>query len=208
MKAKLTPRVLAMMANNQKVRELAGEEWPRHSFRLPTFSPARSDTTTDDVHLFDLEDAPSTHRADIARLREDLENTTRLTSQERCARFPMSRSTLSAHKAAAHVRQRSVDWSQVRPEWGLSGNTAFVIGPRNLTKALDLDGRVFLHSYDCHEDPSNRLLEVLLTGPQAGGANGSISRNIAFFNGGQRRMADGGKTLPQRCGRIGIIVQP
>ena len=41
-----------------------------------------------------------------------------------------------------------------------------MIGRRELTKGLDLGGRVFLHSYDYREDPNNRLLEVLLTGPQ------------------------------------------
>src|SRR5207249_1787034 len=73
---------------------------------------------------------------------------------------------LAGQKAARHVRGRSADWSQVRPEWGLSGNTAFLIGRRELTKGLDLEGRVFLHSYDYREDPSNRLLEVQLTAPQ------------------------------------------
>ncbi|MEP6959492.1 MAG: DUF2309 domain-containing protein, partial [Nitrospirota bacterium] len=158
-------RVLAMMANNPKVRERLAKK----GLDIPTdthFLAGQVDTTTDDVHLFDLEDAPPTHRTHLARLLEDLKEAARLTSQERCARFPDVRTTLPAHKAASHVRQRSVDWSQVRPEWGLSGNTAFIIGPRRLTKALDLEGRVFLHSYDYREDPSNRLLEVLLTGPQ------------------------------------------
>ena len=38
----------------------------------------------------------------------------------------------------------SADWSQVRPEWGLSSNTAFIIGRRDLTKDLTSSGRVFL----------------------------------------------------------------
>jgi uncharacterized protein YbcC (UPF0753/DUF2309 family) len=158
-------RVLAMMANNQKVRERLA----KNGIEIPSdthFLAGQVDTTTDDVHLFDLEDAPPTHRAHIARLLEDLKEAARLTSQERCARFPDVTTTLPAYKAASHVRQRSMDWSQVRPEWGLSGNTAFIIGRRDLTKALDLEGRVFLHSYNYREDPSNRLLEVLLTAPQ------------------------------------------
>ncbi|MBU6434483.1 MAG: DUF2309 family protein, partial [Nitrospirae bacterium] len=148
-------RVLAMMANNQKVRERLAKK----GIEIPSdthFLAGQVDTTTDDVHLFDLEDAPPTHRAHIARLLEDLKEAARLTSQERCARFPDVTTTLPAHRAASHVRRRSADWSQVRPEWGLSGNTAFIIGPRDLTKGLDLEGRVFLHSYDYREDPSNR----------------------------------------------------
>ena len=64
------------------------------------------------------------------------------------------------------MRDRSADWSQVRPEWGLGANTSFIIGWRELTKGLNLAGRVFLHSYDYREDPTNRLLEVIMTGPQ------------------------------------------
>jgi uncharacterized protein YbcC (UPF0753/DUF2309 family) len=202
---KANARVLAMMANNQKVRERLA----KNGLDIPSdthFLAGQVDTTTDDVHLFDLEDAPSTHRADIARLREDLKNTTRLTCQERCARFPDVTTTLPAHKAAAHVRQRSVDWSQVRPEWGLSGNTAFVIGPRNLTKALDLDGRVFLHSYDYREDPSNRLLEVLLTGPQV--VAQWINMEHYFSTVDNDVYGGGSKIYHNVVGRIGIMSGP
>ena len=110
--------------------------------------------------------SPATHRADLARLQQDLQAAARLTNQERCSRFPDVRQPLQGAAAAAHVRQRSVDWSQVRPEWGLSSNTSFLIARRELSKGLDLGGRVFLHSYDYREDPTNRLLEVLLTAPQ------------------------------------------
>jgi uncharacterized protein YbcC (UPF0753/DUF2309 family) len=158
-------RVLAMMANNQTVRE----RLKKTGIDIPTdthFIAGQMNTTTDEVQLLDLEDVPPTHRADLARLQDDLKEASHLTSQERCRRFPEVQQTLPERTAHAHVRKRSVDWSQVRPEWGLSNNTSFVIGRRELTKGLDLSGRVFLHSYDYREDPSNRLLEVLLTAPQ------------------------------------------
>ena len=198
-------RVLAMMANNQKVRE----QLAKKGIDIPSdthFLAGQVDTTTDDVRLFDLEDAPSTHRADIARLLEDLNHTTRLTSQTRCARFPDVTTTLPAHKAAAHVHRRSVDWSQIRPEWGLSGNTAFVIGPRDLTKALDLEGRVFLHSYDYREDPSNRLLEVLLTGPQV--VAQWINMEHYFSTVDNDVYGGGSKIYHNVVGRIGIMSGP
>ncbi len=158
-------RVLAMMANNPKVRERLA----KNGIDIPSdthFLAGQVDTTTDEVHLFDLEDVLSTHRKDVARLLDDLREAAQLTSQERCARFPEAKETLPLAKAGTHVRERSADWSQVRPEWGLSGNTSFIIGRRDLTKGLNLAGRAFLHSYDYREDPTNRLLEVIMTGPQ------------------------------------------
>jgi hypothetical protein len=198
-------RVLAMMANNRKVRERLAKK----GLEIPSdthFLAGQVDTSTDDVQLFDLEDAPPTHRADIARLLEDLKEAARLTSQERCTRFPDVTTTLPAHKAAAYVRRRSVDWSQVRPEWGLSGNSAFVVGRRDLTKALDLKGRVFLHSYDHREDPSNRLLEVLLTGPQV--VAQWINMEHYFSTVDNDVYGSGSKIYHNVVGRFGIMSGP
>ena len=198
-------RVLAMMANNQKVRDRLA----KNGIEIPSdthFLAGQVDTSTDDVQLFDLEDAPPTHRADIARLLEALKETARLTSQERCARFPEVTTTLTAHKAASHVRRRSVDWSQVRPEWGLSGNTAFIVGRRDLTKGLNLEGRVFLHSYDYREDPSNRLLEVLLTAPQV--VAQWINMEHYFSAADNEVYGSGSKIYHNVVGRIGIMSGP
>jgi len=158
-------RVLAAMANNPLVRErlaVNGLVIPSDTY----FLAGQVDTTTDVVQLFDLEDVPATHARDVACLLEDLREAGRLAARERCARLPDAPATGSLDRATKHVRRRSADWSQVRPEWGLAGNAAFIIARRAVTKGLDLGGRVFLHSYDFREDPAGRLLEVLLTGPQ------------------------------------------
>ena len=131
------------------------------------FLAGQVDTTTEDVQLFDPEDLPSTHGEDMTRLLASLKEAGRRTSQERCARLPDVAATLTPDRAAVEVYERSTDWSQIRPEWGLSGNAAFIIGRRELTKTLNLDGRVFLHSYDYREDPTERLLEVLMTAPRS-----------------------------------------
>ena len=67
--------------------------------------------------------------------------------------------------AARHVGQVSRDWAQVRPEWGLSSNAAFIIGRRSLTRNLKLDGRAFLHNYDQSQDETGRALEAIMTAP-------------------------------------------
>ncbi|HMU55335.1 MAG TPA: DUF2309 domain-containing protein [Nitrospira sp.] len=198
-------RVLAMMANNRTVRERLA----KNGLDIPAdthFLAGQMDTTTDQVTLFDLEDVPPTHRADLARLQEDLREAAELTSQERCARFPDLEQPLLGPQAVAHVRRRSADWSQVRPEWGLSGNTAIIFGRRELTKGLDLEGRVFLHSYDYREDPSNRLLEVLLTAPQV--VAQWINMEHYFSVTDNEVYGSGSKIYHNVVGRLGIMSGP
>jgi uncharacterized protein YbcC (UPF0753/DUF2309 family) len=198
-------RVLAMMANNPKVRA----RLTKNGIEIPSdthFIAGQMDTTADAVQLFDLEDVPPTHRADLARLQEDLQEAAELTSEERCARLPDVEQPLAGHQAKAHVRTRSADWSQVRPEWGLSGNAAFIIARRELTKGLDLGGRVFLHSYDYREDPTNRLLEVLLTAPQV--VAQWINMEHYFSTTDNDVYGSGSKIYHNVVGRLGIMSGP
>ncbi|ALA61224.1 DUF2309 domain-containing protein [Nitrospira moscoviensis] len=198
-------RVLAMMANNPRVRE----RLVKNGLDIPAdthFLAGQMDTATEEVQLFDLEDVPLTHRKDVARLSEDLREAARLTSQERASRFPDVNEPVSPDEAAALVHERSADWSQVRPEWGLSGNTAFIIGRRELTKGLQLAGRVFLHSYDYREDPSCRLLEVLLTGPQV--VAQWINMEHYFSAVDNEVYGSGSKIYHNVVGRVGIMSGP
>ena len=198
-------RALAVMANNPKVRERLG----KLGIAIPAdthFLAGQMDTTTDVIHLFDLEDAPPTHRGDLTRLQEDLKKASALTSRERCTRLPDIAQTLKQNRATAQTFTRSVDWSQVRPEWGLSGNTTMVIGPRELTKSLNLNGRVFLQSYDYREDPTSRLLEVLLTGPQA--VAQWINMEHYFSAVDNEVYGSGSKIYHNVVGRFGIMSGP
>jgi len=197
--------VLAMMANNRAVRERIaklGIEIPADTH----FLAGQMDTTTDDVQLFDLEDVPPTHRADLARLQEDLREAAMLTRLERCGRLPDIERQLDGAQAESYVRARSVDWSQIRPEWGLSSNAAFVIARRELTKGLNLDGRVFLHSFDYRTDPNNRLLEVLLTAPQV--VAQWINMEHYFSTVDNEVYGSGSKIYHNVVGRIGIMSGP
>ncbi len=198
-------RVLAMMANNLKVRE----RLTKNGLEIPSdthFLAGQVDTTTEDVHLFDLEDVPPTHRKDVTRLVEDLREAAQLTCQERYARFPEAKTTLSFAQARASARERSVDWSQVRPEWGLAGNTSFIISRRELTKGLNLAGRVFLHSYDYREDPTNRLLEVIMTGPQV--VAQWINMEHYFSTVDNEVYGSSSKVYHNVVGRVGIMSGP
>jgi uncharacterized protein YbcC (UPF0753/DUF2309 family) len=96
-----------------------------------------------------------------------------------------------------------MDWSQVRPEWGLSGNAYFIIGRRALTQSRALDGRAFLHSYDYRVDPKRRLLENILTGPLVVGQ--WINMEHYFSTVDNERFGSGSKVYHNVAGRFGVM---
>ncbi len=198
-------RVLAGMANKPQVRAWLAKK----GIEIPAdthFLAGQVDTTTDETRLLDLEDVPATHAGDVARLREHLREAGRRTSLERCVRLPDVAATLAPDRAAVRVHARSTDWSQVRPEWGLSGNAAFIIGRRELTKTLNLDGRVFLHSYDYREDPTERLLEVLMTAPQVVAQWINMEHYFSVVD--NEVYGGGSKVYHNVVGRVGIMSGP
>src|SRR5918993_3090023 len=202
---KANARVLAIMANKPPVREQLEKKGiviPQDTY----FIAGQHNTTTDDIALFDLEDLPPTHRKDLLQLLRDLELAGARNSQERCARFPEIKVSLRSSKAQRTVYRRSADWSQVRPEWGLSGNAAFIVGRRALTRGINLDGRAFLHSYDYREDFDGRLLEVVLTGPQIVGQ--WINMEHYFSAVDPEHYGSGSKIYHNIVGRFGIMSGP
>lgn len=120
------------------------------------FLAGQHDTTTDAIWLFDRDAVPDRHRRALAVLADDLARAGEAARAERAGRMDRRPDDLVA--GAFH-------WGEVRPEWGLSGNAAFVIGGRDLTRALDLEGRTFLHSYDWTRDEDGSALKTILTGP-------------------------------------------
>ena len=157
-------RVLAALANKPKVRQ----ELRNQGIEIPEdtwFIAGEHNTTTDHVTLFDLEELPESHRPDVRQLQQDLDAARLLNTQERVGRLPRAPSRPSPLTAARYAGQVSRDWAQVRPEWGLSSNAAFIIGRRSLTRGLKLDGRAFLHNYDQSQDETGRALEAIMTAP-------------------------------------------
>ncbi|MBJ6915429.1 DUF2309 family protein, partial [Vibrio cholerae] len=87
---------------------------------------ALHDTTTDDVKLFDEEDVPTDLATDLAQLKTRLAEAAHLARLERRALLGIK----DTGGVDAATKARSHDWSQVRPEWGLAGNAAFIAAPR------------------------------------------------------------------------------
>jgi uncharacterized protein YbcC (UPF0753/DUF2309 family) len=193
------------MANKAQVRDALAQNGlviPQDTY----FIAGQHDTTTDTIELFDLEDIPHTHLNDVLRLSRDLEEACRRNTRERCIRFPEITTDLTPARAAREVRRRSGDWSQVRPEWGLSGNATFIIGRRELTQGVDLGGRAFLHSYDYRGDATGRLLEIVMTGPQVVGQ--WINMEHYFSTVDTEVYGCGSKIYHNVVGRFGVMSGP
>ncbi len=121
------------------------------------------DTTTDDITLYDLDRVPKSHTALIDALRAQFAEAGVGARRERAAALGLAGTADEALDRA--VRHRSRDWAEVRPEWGLAGNAAFIVAPRERTRSIDLQGRSFLHDYDWRQDTTFGVLELILTAP-------------------------------------------
>lgn len=107
----------------------------------------------------------------------------------------------SAMLASDGVR-RSKDWSEVRPEWGLAGNAAFIAAPRWRTRDLDLGGRAFLHDYDATADADGSVLTLILTAPVVVAS----WINLQYFGStvNNELFGSGNKVLHNVVGKFGV----
>lgn len=198
----VSARVLAQMANKQAVRvrlrdkgfDIADDAW---------FVPAFHNTTTDELRLHDLDLLPPSHLVYVERLSNGLSAASRLCAAERLQTLEPAGGESDPASAFHTARRNAMDWSQVRPEWGLSRNAAFVIGRRHATEALDLEGRVFLHSYDWRCDRKGRLLENILTGPLVVGQ--WINMEHYFSTVDNEHYGSGSKVYHNVAGRFGVM---
>ncbi|MGH7255817.1 MAG: DUF2309 domain-containing protein [Nitrospirales bacterium] len=195
-------RVLAAMANRKDVRTLLAEKGLLIS-QDTHFLAGQHDTTTDTVNLYDLEDVPPTHRKDLLRLIQDLKAAGSRNSQERRGRLPGARIDDSAEEAIREMQRRSVDWSQVRPEWGLAGNAAMIIGRQTLLQGVNVEGRAFLHSYDWSQDSTGRLLEIIMTAPLV--VAQWINAEHYFSTTDNEVYGSGSKVYHNVVGRLGVM---
>ncbi len=159
------------------------------------FVAAEHDTAADLVRVFDHDVIPAATRPLVDALQRDLDRAGERNSFDRAQRLPGS---------ATRVRDRGRDWAQVRPEWGLAGNGAFIIGPRSMTAEHDLRGRSFLHSYVAERDPDGVALETIMTAPLV--VAQWISSQYYFSTVEPEVFGAGDKMLHNPVGGIGVLV--
>ncbi|WP_291521681.1 YbcC family protein [Acidithiobacillus sp.] len=127
------------------------------------FLPALHDTTTDRVNILGGLDDSRLNSKLVAELRASLDEAANRTRMERMLRLePDLREPV---EVARNMTMRGRDWSQVRPEWALAGNAAFIAAPRWRTRGRNLAGRAFLHDYDSAKDSDFSVLKLILTAP-------------------------------------------
>lgn len=155
-------RALAGLLNDRAVRERLADQ----GIVIPEqtrFIAGVHDTASDDVTLFvDLE-LDAAHEEDLAEFRAALARAGRRARRERAAALGLPSD--DDRLLGELVRERGLDWSEVRPEWGLARNAAFIAAPRARTRPLHLAGRSFLHEYDWSLDAGFKVLETILTAP-------------------------------------------
>ncbi len=191
-------RVAAMVMNDPDVRvglRARGIDIPDDT----VFLGALHDTTTDDMTLYDRETVPASHHGALADLEGRFAQAASLARAERAAMMTLD----SAKDVDGAVRARARDWSQVRPEWGLAGCAAFIAAPRRHTQGLDLDGRVFLHSYDWEQDQGFKILELIMTAPMVVAS----WINLQYYGSvvDPHTFGSGNKTLHNVVGTLGVL---
>lgn len=195
-------RVLAQIANKSAVREgLRGQgiDIPDDTWFVPAFH----NTTTDCIQLHDMDLLPPSHLVYVDRLSSNLQSATRLSAAERMPTLEPENAGIDPAKAYRNAQRNASDWSQVRPEWGLSRNIGCVIGRRHLTEQMDMQGRVFLQSYDYSIDPKGRLLENILSGALVVGQ--WINMEHYFSTVDNEHYGSGSKVYHNVAGRFGVM---
>ncbi len=156
-------RVLARLLNDPAVREgldVRGISVPKST----VFVAALHNTTTDEMEGFDLDLLGDASRGRWERLQIVLAHAGDQVRRERASALGLD--LRMPHDALLdQYRRRANDGAQTRPEWGLAGNSAFIIAPRDRSRGARLGGRVFLHDYSAENDPDGSILEQLMTAP-------------------------------------------
>jgi len=200
-------RVAATLLNDPEVRmglAARGIDIPADTF----FVPAVHVTTTDEIRFLDLSGLPAGHEAEFAEVRAWMQQAGVATRLERSLRMGAEASvrpgSAAAQETAADIFRRSRDWSEVRPEWGLAGNAAFIIAPRSRTAGLDLGGRTFLHSYEHSKDPDLKVLELILTAPMV--VTSWINLQYYASAVDNRSFGSGNKAIHNVTGQLGVLL--
>lgn len=191
-------RALAKILNRKEVRT----ELKKQGIEIlndTLFVAAMHNTTTDEVEIY-TEQATPGFNEQLLQLKAALAAAQKQNVFRRNLQMGPPADAKRALKATA---LRAKDWAEVRPEWGLARNAAFIIGPRWLTETTDLEGRSFLHSYNWEKDSDGTLLTSIMTAPMVVGQ--WINAQYLFSTLDNVAFGAGSKVTKNITGKIGIM---
>lgn len=155
-------RALAQLLNDQPVRAGLRDK----GLVIPestVFVAALHNTTTDEVTGFDLDLLPPPALAAWHKMEKIFAEAGDRIRRSRAPALWMD-ADLDPEALLKSFRRRANDGSQTRPEWGLTRNAAFIIGPRSRSRGRELT-RTYLHDYAAQRDADGSVLEQLMMGP-------------------------------------------
>lgn len=186
-------RMLAKLANLPEIRDDLKQN---HGINIPAttfFLGAEHNTTTDEIVLFDSA-LPDSHREKLSNLNKGLQSAQETATQERLG---LSKNSISA------VHKKTNNWAETRPEWGLAKNAGFIVGPRSLTKNLNLQGHCFLQSYNWELDKNGKALEGIMQGPMV--VTQWINNHYYFSTVDNETFGGGSKISHNITGKFGVV---
>lgn len=200
--------LLAKLLNDQAVRKGLidrGVTIPEQT----RFIAALHETVTDELRTADGSELPG-------EIRTWLNQASAAARRERASKLGLE--SASDAELDSSLKKRARDWSQVRPEWGLAGNAAFIVAPRERTRGIDFEGRTFLHDYSWQKDPDLAILELIMTAPMVVTHwinmqyNASVVDNARYGSGNKvlHNVVDGNVGVFEGNGgdlRIGLPIQ-
>ncbi len=190
-------RAAAAIFNDPEVRRILssrGLPIPDTTF----FVAAEHNTVSDRIDILDSQLIPDSHTTSVTFFLETQTTAADRLVTERAAQLPGA-----TRHSLTRLRQRANDWAEVYPELGLAGNAAMIIGPREMTRGVNLQRRVFLHSYRPECDLDGSALETIMTAPLV--VAQWINHQYYFSTVDQNCWGAGTKTIHNAIGTIGVL---
>ena len=208
-------KAVAKILNNPEVRK----EIANNGIHIPDetiFLGAEHDTTTDEIEIYDIDVTDPEKRQRIDMLKSKLGIAATINRESRELTNVATKVNKKLHTSSVNTEElgvdeidhdkilfKSQDWSETRPEWGLTGNIAFFIGARDLLKGSDLRNRVFMHSYDWEGDSEGTALETIMSAPMV--VTQCINGQYYFSSMDNVNFGSGSKITHNVVGDFGVM---
>ena len=157
-------------------------------------------TTTDEVLIYEEKKLAAKQSADLEIIKAWLAAASKHSRRERAGSLGLG--DVPEVGLDEKVFLRSRDWAEVRPEWGLANNAAFIAAPRERTRGINLGGRTFLHNYDENLDADKSTLGLIMVAPMVVASWINLQYYGSTVN--NRLFGSGNKVLHNVVGTFGV----